>query len=179
MDLVIVDCQNDFVDGALGAPNGVEAVEKIVEFLDKTTDLRVFYSSDFHPSNHLSFLSQGGPWPAHCVEGSLGAEIHESFYNTNYPPTTENTFFKGRNPREEEYSAFEARNGYDEKLKDLVGDKVYLVGIASEYCVRETALAFKKHGKEVVVIKDLLGYIVEEDHIKNLEDLEEKGIEIQ
>lgn len=180
MELIVIDCQNDFVDGSLAAPNGPEAVEKIVKFIkENSEDLKVYYTADFHPNNHMSFVDQGGPWPHHCVEGTLGAEIHESFHETDFAPNNENTFFKGRNPKEEEYSGFNARNGYDEQLKKVVGDELYIVGIASEYCVRETALEFKKIGKKVTVIVDLLGYIDEEDHKKNLVDLEEKGIIIQ
>lgn len=180
MDLIVVDCQYDFINGSLAAPNGEEAVGKIVEFLkENKEDMRVFYTSDFHPINHMSFKAQGGPWPPHCVEGTIGAEIHEDFYETKYAPTNENTFFKGRNPREEEYSGFNARNGNDLQLKKAVGNKVYIAGIASEYCVRETALTFKKYGKEVVVLKELLGYINKEDHEKNLKDLEEKRIEVE
>ena len=56
---------------------------------------------------------------------------------------------------------------------------IYLAGIASEYCVRETALDFKKAGREVIVLKDLLGYIDQEDHEKNLQDLADQGIQVQ
>lgn len=177
MDLIIVDCQNDFIDGTMSCKNANEAVDKIVEFLDG--DINVYYTSDFHTNNHMSFQEFGGVWPPHCVEGTWGVEIHEKFHETEFKPNNENTFFKGRNPREEEYSGFRARNGNDLMLKDVVGDKVYVAGIASEYCVRETALEFLKAGKEVVVLKDMLGYVDEDDHIKNLKDLEEKGIIVE
>lgn len=179
MDLIIVDCQNDFVSGSLKAKNGEEAVEKISEFLRERDDISVYYTSDFHPQNHISFEEEGGPWPPHCVAGTNGAEIHDKLLESKYPPNVENTYFKGRNAKEEEYSAFNARNGYDELLKDVVGKKVYICGIASEYCVRETALQFKKSQRDVVVLKDLLGYIDEKTHEENLEDLKNKGIIIE
>ncbi len=177
MDLVIVDCQNDFIDETMSCKNANEAVDNIVKSLEG--DINVYYTSDFHPNNHISFEDFGGLWPSHCVEGTWGAEIHEKFHETKFKPNNENTFFKGRNPKEEEYSGFRARNGIDQMLKDVVGEKVYLAGIASEYCVRETALEFLKDGKEVVILKDMLGYVDEDDHEKNLEDLKEKGITIQ
>lgn len=180
MDLLVIDCQNDFIDGSLAAANGPQAVEKIVQFLqDYQGDLRVFYSADFHPENHVSYKSQGGLWPRHCMAGSVGAQLSGKFQETAFTPTSKNTYYKGRDSRYEEYSAFEARNGYDEKLKEALEDRIYLAGIASEYCVRETAFAFQKAGKSVVLLKDLLGYIDLEDHKKNLEDLENQGIEIQ
>lgn len=177
MDLVIIDCQNDFVDGSMACLNANEAVDKIVEFLEE--DMNVYYTSDFHPLNHMSFEGQGGPWPPHCVEGTMGAEIHEKLHDSLHAPTNENTYFKGRHFGTEEYSGFEARNGFDEMLKDQVGETVYLAGIASEYCVRETALAFKEDGKEVIILKDLLGYVNKQDHEKNLKDLEERGFLIK
>lgn len=177
MDLVIIDCQNDFISGTMACKRGEEAVEKIVEFYNE--DMNVYYTSDFHPINHMSFKDQGGIWPAHCVEGTLGAEIHDKLHESIFPPTNENTYYKGRHPKFEEYSGAKARNGNDQMLKDQLPEKVYLGGIASEYCVRQTALDLQKLGKEVVVLKDLLAYVDEEDHKKNLKDLEEKGITIK
>ncbi|MDO5650421.1 MAG: isochorismatase family protein [Gallicola sp.] len=176
MDLIIVDCQNDFIDGTMACDFANEAVDNIIEYFKE--DMRVFYTSDFHPTDHMSFIEQGGMWPSHCVAGTWGAELHDKFHDSIFKPNNENTFFKGRHPKFEEYSGFEARNGNDEMLKDVVSDKVYIGGIASEYCVRETALAFKKQGKEVVILKDLLGYVNKEEHLKNLEDLKDKGIDI-
>lgn len=180
MDLIVVDCQNDFISGSLACEQGEEAVDNIVKFMkENEEDLRVFYTSDFHPQNHISFKSEGGIWPSHCVAGTYGAEIHEDFDDTKFSPNNENTYFKGRNSKEEEYSGYVGRNGYDELLKDAVSDEVHIVGIASEYCVRNTALDFLEEGKKVVVHKDLLGYVNKEDHIKNLEDLKAKGVEIR
>ncbi len=180
MDLIIIDCQNDFVDGSLAAPNGPEVVKRIKDFLDNSEEeIRTFYSADFHPANHMSFAEQGGPWPPHCVADTFGSAIHELLKESKNPPTEDNLFLKGRDENAEEYSAFEAKNVNEKALKEEISDEVYIVGIASEYCVRETAIAFKEIGKKVIVLKDLLGYINEEDHVKNLKDLEEKGIEVR
>lgn len=180
MDLIIVDCQNDFVDGTLAAPNGPEVLEKIRDFLDKNaSDIRAFYSADFHPENHMSFKAQGGPWPPHCLANTFGSEIHEVLKKSKCPPNDENLYFKGREADKEEYSAFDAKNVAGKALKDQVSDQVYLVGIASEYCVRQTALAFNENEKRVIVLKDLLGYIEEKDHLENLRDLEKRGIEVR
>lgn len=180
MDLIIVDCQNDFISGTMASENGEEAVKNIVDFMNKQgEDLNVYYTSDFHPENHMSFVEQGGPWPSHCVAGTMGAEIHDDFHKTDYPPNNTNTFFKGRHPKFEEYSGFEGRNGNDIMLKDAVSDEVHIVGIASEYCVLSTALEFLDDGKKVIVHKDMLGYVDKNDHEKALEKLSEKGVEIR
>lgn len=177
MDLIIVDCQNDFVDGSLAAPNGVETVEKIVEFMkSKEDELQVYYTADSHPVEHMSFKDNGGIWPKHCVEGTVGADISEEFKNTKFIPDADNTYLKGRKSEVEEYSGFNSANVSGKLLKDALSDDIYIVGIASEYCVRETALAFKEFGKKVTVIKDLLGYIDYDKHLDNLKDLEDKGI---
>lgn len=177
MDLVVIDCQNDFIDGTMACEFANEAVDNIIEYFKD--DMNVYYTSDFHPINHMSFKDQGGPWPPHCVEGTIGAEIHDKFHDSPHKPSNENTYYKGRHFQTEEYSGAEARNGFDEKLIDNLSDTVYLGGIASEFCVRETALDLKKVGKEVIILKDLIGYVNKENHEENLKDLEEKGIIIK
>lgn len=177
MDLIVVDCQNDFIDGTLACLNANEAVDKIIESYDE--NMNVYYTSDFHPKDHMSFVEQGGTWPPHCVAGTWGAELSEKFKDSKFVPNAEDTFYKGRNADVEEYSGFDAKNDEGEYLKDKIGDKVYVAGIASEFCVRETALAFKNYGKEVVVLKDMLGYVNEEEHLKNIAELEELGITVE
>ena len=177
MDLIVVDCQNDFIDGTVACLNANIAVDKIVESFKE--NMNVYYTSDFHPQNHMSFSEQGGTWPPHCVAGTWGAELSEKFSDSKYAPTAENVFYKGENPDVEEYSGFSGKNEQGEYLKEKIGDKVYIAGIASEFCVRETALAFKNYGKEVVVLKDLLGYVNEEQHLKNLKELQELGITVE
>ncbi|KGF08565.1 hypothetical protein HMPREF1633_13580 [Tissierellia bacterium S5-A11] len=179
MNLVIIDCQNDFVHGALAAVNGEETVDAIVDFLKDHDDLKVFYSLDFHPTDHCSFKDQGGLWPAHCVADTDGAKVHEKFSQTKYPADINRSYYKGRDKDREEYSAFDAENDLGHLLRDDLEGPIYLAGIASEYCVRETALDFKKAGREVIVLKDLLGYIDQKDHEKNLQDLLDQGIQVQ
>ena len=83
MNLVIIDCQNDFVHGALAAVNGEETVDAIVDFLKDHDDLKVFYSLDFHPTDHCSFKDQGGLWPAHCVADTDGPRFMKSLVKQN------------------------------------------------------------------------------------------------
>lgn len=180
MDLVIVDCQNDFISGSMACENSENAVDNICKFLNDNEDLNVYYTADFHPANHMSFKKEGGIWPPHCVEGTWGSEIHSKLKNSSHAPDDKNTFLKGRCAELEEYSGFEGKNSENKALKDaLKEDTVYIAGIASEYCVRETALQLKKFGKNIVILKDMLGYVNKEEHLKNLEDLKSSGIEIR
>ncbi len=180
MDLIIVDCQNDFISGSLACQKGEEAAEKIAEFIKENKEnLNVFYTADFHPENHISFEAQGGIWPPHCVEGTEGAEIHKVLKESDLAPNADNIYYKGRNPEEEEYSGYQGKNESGKALKDAVSDEVHIVGIASEYCVKNTAEDFLKDGKSVTVYKDMLGYVDEEDHIKNLKELEQEGIKVK
>lgn len=177
MDLVVIDCQNDFIDGTMACEYANEAVDNIIDFFKK--DMNVFYTSDFHPIDHISFQNQGGPWPPHCVEGTIGAEIHNKFHDSPHKPNNDNTYYKGRHGKTEEYSGAEARNGNDNKLIDNLSETVYLAGIASEFCVRETALDLKKAGKDVIILKNLIAYVDKENHEGNLKDLKEKGFIIK
>lgn len=176
-EVVIVDCQYDFIDGSMAVANGRETVDNIIEFLDK--DTKVYYTSDFHPQNHVSFENEGGPWPPHCVAGTPGAEIDEKFYNTDHAPDDTNIYFKGRDEKYEEYSGFKARNSQDKMLKDVLGDEIIVTGIASEFCVRNTVLDLLKDGKKIIVYENLIGYIDKENHLENLEDLKSKGVEVR
>lgn len=177
MDLIVVDCQNDFIDGSLACENANEAVENIIKIFPKFEN--VYYTKDSHPKNHMSFENFGGLWKEHCVEGERGSKLSEKFYDTKFSPNEKNTFLKGRNKDEEEYSGFSAKNKFGEKLSDIIGKEIYIAGIASEFCVRNTAEEFKKSGRKVVVLKNLLGYVNKENHEKNLEEMKEMEIEIR
>ena len=91
MDLVVIDCQNDFIDGTMACEFANEAVDNIIEYFKD--DMNVYYTSDFHPINHMSFKDQGGPWPSHCVEGTIGAEIHDKFHDSHQIPFSMNIDF--------------------------------------------------------------------------------------
>lgn len=173
--LIVVDCQYDFIDGSLACINAENAVDKIIEYINENPELNVYYSCDWHSENNKSFKRHGGIWPDHCVTGQKGSEIHEDFYkkikDNKNKPNQENIFYKGLNDEVEEYSAYEAKNKKGLALKELVDQKVMVCGIASEYCCRETALEFKKAGKDVEFLGDKVAYVNKEDHEKNLADL--------
>jgi len=170
---VIVDFQNDFTPGGALAVAGGDAIAARVNELaaDPRFDL-VVATRDWHPADHGSFAGQGGPWPAHCVQGSEGAELHPSLDRARVDAVVD----KGQDPGTEGYSGFEATN-LGELLRDRGIDKLTVVGLATDYCVKNTALDALREGFEVTVdTEGVRGVEVEEgDSERALEELREAG----
>lgn len=182
-DILVVDCQYDFIDGSLACGHSEEAVKNIVEFINSNPDAKVYYSADWHSLNHCSYTQNGGTWPVHCNANTHGAEIHESFYrdvkNSSQRPNDTNIYYKGDDDSREEYSAFNARNKAGRELNQDIGHDVIVVGIASEFCVRESVIALLNSGRKINVNQKMLGWVDESNHIKNLHELESMGVKIE
>ncbi|MDO5040711.1 MAG: isochorismatase family protein [Peptoniphilus sp.] len=179
--LVVVDAQNDFIDGSLACENSENAIANIVKKINAGDFDKVVYSMDAHSPTNKSFKVNGGIWPVHCVEGEKGAELSSKFDAIENPEfkTTELTVYKkGKDDEVEEYSAYYAKNEAGESISDLKSDEFIVCGLASEYCVRETILEFKNKGKNVKMFLDGVGYVDREDHLKNIEELKNMGIEM-
>lgn len=176
--LVIVDCQYDFIDGTLACKHSHEAVEAIIHFLN-THEVKALYTSDWHRPSNQSFKRNGGIWPDHCVQGTKGAELDSEFSKVEKEenrPVAANRYLKGIADDHEEYSAFLGKTASGEVLKDAVSPHVYVAGIASEFCVRETVLSLLKAGHTVTLLEDGLGYVDQQAHEKNLSDLKARGV---
>ena len=146
--LVIVDYQNDFArpDGALSVPAGEEVADHI-NALARSGDYElVLATRDWHPPDHGSFSEQGGIWPVHCVQGTLGAELHRGLDRTRIDVVVD----KGKDPSADGYSGFEATL-LEELLRAHGVDHVTLGGIATDYCVKNTALDALRLGFGVTV----------------------------
>lgn len=180
--LVVVDMLYDFIDGSLACENAENAVLKTVEFIDKMTSASgadeaeilgqfpIMFIRDHHPADHSSFADFGGTWPAHCVQGTRGGEIHEALR----PYATEEfTFDKGCDPAVEQYSGFEGVNCAGQSLGEVLElmdiNNVYVCGIATEYCVRNTVEDLRKAGFKVQILEDALGWVNREGHLEALE----------
>ena len=146
--LIIVDYQNDFArpDGALSVAGGEEIAERINAHAASGDYDLVLATRDWHPADHGSFAAQGGPWPPHCVQGSEGAALHpaldaepiDAIVDTGYEPDLEG------------YSGFEA-TGLAERLRGEGVDALTIVGLATDYCVKHTALDALREGFAVRV----------------------------
>jgi nicotinamidase/pyrazinamidase len=148
--LLIVDVQNDFCPGgALAVSEGDQVVPVLNEWIEKARarGVPVFASRDWHPPNHVSFKQRGGPWPSHCVQGTLGAGFHADLKL----PADVRIVSKGEMPDRDSYSAF---GGTDlaQSLRRAGVKRLWIGGLALDYCVRATALDAIKEGFEVHVV---------------------------
>ena len=189
--LVVVDMLYDFIDGSMacqGAEGAIEGTLKAIDELTAGTDADetgvvstypILFIRDHHPANHCSFAEQGGPGPPHCVQGTHGADVHESLL----PYVKEDlTFLKGEDPTKEQYSGFEGMNAAGQSLAEVLKlldiKNVLVCGIATEYCVRNTAEDLLKDGFQVYVFKDALAWVDAAGHAEALQAMEAEGIHL-
>jgi nicotinamidase/pyrazinamidase len=174
--LLIIDFQNDFVPGgALPVPEGDRIAPRVTELLESGDFELVVATRDWHPPDHDSFAAQGGPWPPHCVQGSEGAELHPSLDRSKVDVVIN----AGYEPELEGYSGFEETE-LERELREREVDSVTVVGLATDYCVRHTALDALRHGFAVTVDRDgIRGIDVEPgDSERALNELRDAGARI-
>ena len=189
--LVVVDMLYDFIDGSLACMHSEEAVAGTLKFIDGITagqesdeacildTYPILFIRDHHPADHSSFKEYGGTWPPHCVQGTHGGEIHKDLM----PYVKEElTFDKGCNPAIEQYSGFEGVNAAGQSLGEILElldiKDVYVCGIATEYCVRNTCEDLLKAGFNVHLLTDCIGYVDHAGHLKALDEMQKEGIDI-
>lgn len=149
--LLIVDVQNDFCPGgALAVPNG-DAVVPVINGLMAQFPL-VVASKDWHPDATVHFST----WPVHCVHDSHGAEFHPKLKKDDI----RQVFYKGTKDKDDGYSAFEATNldlgGY---LKEKGIDEIFVAGMATDYCVKATAIDAVRLGFKSFVVADAVAAV--------------------
>lgn len=190
--LVVVDMQYDFINGSLACQNADNAIAQTLKFIEKHTKdnggeeyeildtFPILFTRDFHPVDHSSFTGQGGTWPPHCVAGQHGSHIHE---NLAQYVCEELTFDKGCDKTAEQYSGFEAQNNAEQSLGEILElldtTDVYVCGIATEYCVRNTCEDLQKAGFKVHLLSECLAYVDAEGHKKALEEMAQGGIIVE
>src|SRR3954451_15656255 len=145
--LLIVDFQNDFSPGgALAVPEGDAIAPRVRGLIDSGRFDLVVATRDWHPADHGSFSAQGGIWPPHCVAGTPGAELHDSVPRDKVDVIVD----KGTDPLTEGYSGFEG-TGLEQLLRSRGIESVTIAGLATDYCVRATALDALREGFAVTV----------------------------
>jgi len=164
--LLIVDVQNDFCPGgALPAPEGDKVVPVINRIMSKFPV--IVASKDWHPEKTVHF----DIWPRHCVQGTKGAELHPGLVTNRI----DRIVLKGMLDQEEGYSVFEGIDVDLEKyLRDRNVDEVYVTGLVTEYCVRETAVDAAKRGFRTYVIKDAVKAVGDPE--KAFEEMKKAGV---
>jgi nicotinamidase/pyrazinamidase len=157
--LIVVDVQKDFCPGgALPAPGGNDIIEALNRHLGEARDreIPVYASRDWHPPVTNHFKQYGGEWPPHCVQDSAGARFHPDLKL----PADAIVISKGDDPAKPGYSAFDGHTSSGKTLlRDLRERNVttlYVAGIATDYCVKATALDALQAGIEVRVLKDAI-----------------------
>ena len=150
--LLIVDVQNDFLPGgALAVPNGDEVVPILNRYaaLFDAQSLPVYASRDWHPRDHCSFKPQGGVWPPHCVADTQGAQFAPDLHL----PAGSIIISKAQATAQDAYSAFEGTDLVRE-LRARGIRRLFVGGVATDYCVLNTVADGLRHGFEVVLLVD-------------------------
>jgi nicotinamidase/pyrazinamidase len=155
--LIVVDVQNDFCPGgALAVKDGDQVIPALNRHIDKFTKagLPIFATRDWHPAKTTHFNTSGGPWPPHCIQGSKGAEFHPDL---KLPPDTV-IVSAGMGSDEDGYSGFLGIDDRGQKLADLLRqrriERIFVGGLATDYCVKHTVLEGLKEGLKVVLLVD-------------------------
>jgi nicotinamidase/pyrazinamidase len=184
--LIVVDVQNDFADpaGGLSVAGGATIVSTINReiALARENGARVVATQDWHPATTPHFAKDGGIWPVHCVAGTWGAELHPALAIPDDAPRVR----KGANG-EDGYSGFTMRDPIsgettptelERLLRDAGVDRVVIAGLATDYCVKATALDAARLGFETQVLADAIAAVDLEpgDGERALEEMHDAGV---
>jgi nicotinamidase/pyrazinamidase len=173
--LIIVDVQRDFcTGGALPVPEGDHVVPVLNRYVKKFVKARapIYATRDWHPPNHVSFTSQGGSWPQHCVQNTEGAEFHPGLEL----PERVKIVSKALEPSREAYSGFEGTDLAEDLRKQGIS-RLFIGGLATDYCVKNTVLDALDLGFEVILLEDAIRgvEVTAGDSDKAIRDMVEKG----
>jgi nicotinamidase/pyrazinamidase len=184
--LIVVDVQNDFADPAGGL--SVQGGEAVVPIVDRevahaaTNGALVVATQDWHPASTPHFAKDGGIWPVHCVGGTWGAELHPALVLPDDAPRVR----KGVNG-EDGYSGFTMRDPISGEttptelealLRDAGIDRLIVAGLATDYCVKATALDAARLGFDTHVLTDAIAAVDLEpgDGDRALEEMRAAGV---
>jgi nicotinamidase/pyrazinamidase len=148
--LLIIDFQNDFTSGGALAVPGGDKIAGPVKRLGGIFE-HVFATRDWHPPDHASFETEGGPWPVHCVQGTHGAELHPAMREVEIEAVVD----VGAERDDEGYSGFE-KSKLEDLLRERGVDEVAVVGLATDYCVRASAIDACRLGFDTTVVTDAI-----------------------
>lgn len=152
--LIVVDVQKDF---CLGGSLAVKDGDKVVPIINRLQPHfeHAYFTRDWHPADHCSFKENAefvdGSWPPHCIQNTPGAEFHEELD----VPADANVVSTGTESDKEAYSGFQGTNLAD-RLHRAGVERVFVAGLATDYCVKHTALDARKNGFDTLLIRDAI-----------------------
>lgn len=151
--LVLVDVQHDFIAGSLAVPRGAEVVPVLNRYLAlfAKRQLAVVATRDWHPANHCSFRPCGGPWSPHCVAGTPGA----AFAPGLALPDNTIVISKAMTRASDAYSGFQGTD-LDSRLRALGIARLFIGGLATDYCVLNTVLDARRLRYDVFLLADAI-----------------------
>ena len=166
-----MDVQNDFIDGSLPAADAKALPAAIAEFRrGPARHWPAAFTRDWHPADHCSFQSQGGPWPPHCVAGTTGAALAEELG----PFPSSRIVDKGRQRDRPGYSGFD-EPALEEMVRREGANRIVVVGLTTEYCVSATVLDALRLQFHVTVLRDLIRPVRPADEPLHLDRLAAAG----
>jgi len=171
--LLVIDMQCDFMPGGALPVAGADALLPVIHacmcFFDNRA-LPIFATRDWHPPDHSSFVTEGGPWPVHCVAGSEGARFAEGLDL----PASVYCINKGEQRDLPGYSAFEDTTLHAQLQAQAV-HRLFVTGVATEYCVRASVLDALERQYIVVVLRDGVCAVDKHDGIRSFHEMREQG----
>jgi nicotinamidase/pyrazinamidase len=173
--LLVTDIQNDFLPGGtLPVEDGNQIIPVLNDYIKRFQAAKghIFASRDWHPSNHMSFKEQGGLWPSHCIQQTDGAKFSQKLKL----PSGTIIISKATDPKKEAYSVFDNTN-FADQLKMLRIERLFVGGIATDYCVLNTVVDARNLGYNTIVLIDAtLGINVKAGDVdKAFEEMLKKG----
>lgn len=176
--LIIVDVQNDFcAGGALAVPDAEAIIPVLNDYIEQFAQAGrpIYASRDWHPPVTRHFTAYGGIWPPHCIQGTNGAQFHPDLRL----PAEVQIISKGMAYDADCYSAFEGVDSQGRSLavalRERGIDHLYIGGLATDYCVKHTALDALSAGFRVTLLEDAIRGVNQADSAKALEELFAKG----
>jgi nicotinamidase/pyrazinamidase len=181
--LILIDVQNDFCPGgALPVAQGDQVVPALNRYIEKFTQekLAIFLTRDWHPEKTKHFKAYGGLWPPHCIQGTKGAEFRADLVL----PKDAVIVSAGMAPDEEGYSGFEGKDEKGVSLADLLHraavKRIFVGGLATDYCVKHTVLDGLKHGFAVTLLRDAVRGVelAPGDSVRAVEEMVDAGANV-
>ena len=151
--LIVVDPQNDFLPGGtLAVAEGNRIFDPLNAVIPRFR--RLYATRDWHPKNHKYFAAEGGPWPYHCLQNTLGAAFSPRLDASRLNAVIS----KGTDPDTDGYSGF-AGTDLERRLREDGVTRVFVAGLATDYCVKATAIEARQRGFDVVVLTDAIAAV--------------------